>query len=242
MKNKSNIMKKLCTLFGLLMAFAVSAQDTYFSIYNFTVADEDVSSVYNLMDDYFSENKMEGVTVSLYENHFSDSESNFSHSVVFSGTSDALGAMYSGGPNANAEWSLFLNRVNTHTEAFSSAMGSTLASYGDNSTPHPIQKVFILDVEDRDAFTAAYEKYNSEHNPEGRTTSMGDVLAGHSSDGANMWVVNRFRDFKTAMEGPNSLRTDAEIEASGKAWEERRNTDGDVRLVRSALRIQLGQW
>ena len=235
-------MKNLFTLLGLLMAFTVTAQDSYFTIYNFTVADEDVSNVYNLMDDYFSENEMEGVTVTLYENHFKDRESNFSHSVVFSGTSDALGAMYGGGPNASAEWSLFLTRVNTHTEGYSSAMGRTFARYGDISTPHPIQRVILLDVEDGDAFTAAYEKFASEHNPEGRTTAMGNISAGRSSDGANMWVVNSFRDFKSAMEGPNSLRTEAEIEASSKAWDEARDTDGEVRLVRSALRIQLGQW
>ncbi len=233
-------MKNLLTFLGLLIAFTVTAQDSYFTIYNFTVANEDVSNVYNLMDDYFSQNKMEGVTVTLYENHFNDRESNFSHSVVFSGTSDALGAMYGGGQNA--EWSLFLTRVNMHTEDFSSAMGSTFYSYGDTSAPHPIQKVFLLDVEDGEAFTGASEKYNSEHNPEGRTTSMGNVLSGHSGDGANFWVVNRFKDFKSAMEGPNSLRTEAEIEASSKAWEELWNAAGEVRLVRSSLRIQLGQW
>jgi len=233
-------MRILNTLIGLLMITSITAQDYYFTIYNFTVSNENVSTIYNLMDDYFSQNKTEGITVTLYENHFSDSDNNFSHSVVFSGTSDALGAMYSG--NQNADWNLFLTRVNMHTDGFSSAMGRTISNYGDNSMPHPIQKYFILDVDDGDAHTKAYEKYNANHNPDGRTTSMGIIMSGHSDDGGNRWVINRFKDFKSAMEGPNSLRTDAENEASRLARQERRNTEGEVRMVRSGLRIQLGQW
>ena len=233
-------MKFLCTLFGLLLAFTISAQESYFTIYNFSVDNEDVPTILNLMEDYFSENKIEGVTVTLYENHFSDSENNYSHSVVFTGTSDALGAMYGGGQTA--EWTLFLTRVNMHTDGFSSAMGRTISGYGDFSTSHPVQKYFILDVEDGSAHTAAYEAYNSKHNPTGRNTSMGSIISGHANDGANRWLVNRFKDFKSAMEGPSSLRSQAENEASRKASQERRDAQGDVRMVRSGLRIQLAQW
>ena len=233
-------MRILSTLVGLLIFVSISAQDFYFTIYNFSVANEDVSTVYNLMDGYFSKNKLEGVTVTLYENHFSDSDNNFSHSVVFTGTSDALGAMYS--RSQNSDWNLFLTQVNMHTDGFSSAMGRSISGFGDNSTPHPVQKYFIFEAEDAAAYDAAYDAYNSKHNPDGRTTAMGTILSGHSDDGANRWVVNRFKDFKSAMEGPNSLRTEAENEASSKAWQERRNNQGGVRLVRSGLRIQLGQW
>ena len=233
-------MRPLIMLIGLIMTISLSAQNSYFTIYNFTADNEDVGTVYNLMDGYFSKNKVEGVTVTLYENHFNDSENNSTHSVVFAGTSDALGSMYSG--DQSAEWNLFIARVNMHTEGFSSAMGRTIAAYGDASTPHPIQKYFLLDVEDGSAYTAAYEAYSSKHNPEGRITAMGNISAGRSSDGANRWVVNSFKDFKSAMEGASSLRTDAENEASGQAWQAKREAQGEVRLVRSGLRIQLGQW
>ena len=71
---------------------------------------------------------------------------------------------------------------------------------------------------------------------------MGSISSGHSDDGANRWVINRFKDFKSAMEGPSALRTDEENEASKMAWKERRDAQGDVRLVRSGLRILLAEW
>ncbi|NND15600.1 MAG: hypothetical protein HKN89_04695 [Eudoraea sp.] len=192
------------------------------------------------MDDYFSENKTEGVTVSLYENHFNDSGNNFTHSVVFTGSLDAIGNMYGGGENT--KWELFLTRTGMFTKGVSSAMGRTIASYGDASTPHPIQKYFLLDVEDGSAYSAAYEKYNSEHNPEGRIAALGNISSGHAPDGANMWMVNSFKDFKSAMAGVGGLRNEANREAHSKAWSEYRDTRGEVRLVRSGLRILLGQW
>ena len=95
------------TLMGLLAVFTLSAQEYYFTTYNFTVAPENVGTVYNLFNDYYSKNKPEGVTVSLYENHFHDNSANFTHSVVFSGSLDAMGAAYAGGPNAS--WDLCLS-------------------------------------------------------------------------------------------------------------------------------------
>ena len=178
--------------------------------------------------------------MTLYENHFSDSGNNFSHSVVFTGSLDAMGAMYGGGQDAN--WQLFITRVNMQTEGdFSSAMGRSLRSYGDASTPHPVQKYFLFHVKDGSAHTASYE-LNAEHNPDGRTTSMGIISSGHSPDGVNRWIVNGFKDFKTAMAGVNYLRSDEEREAYRTARAALDQPDGNVTLVRSGLRIQLGQW
>ncbi len=234
-------MKKLCTLLGLFMVFALTAQDSYFTVYNFSVSAEDVSTIYKLVDDYYSKNKPEGVTVSLYENHFNDSGNNFTHSIVFSGSLDAMGGMYGGGEND--AWQLFITRVNIHMEeGFSSAMGRRLDGYGDNSTSHPIQRYFLLDSEDTDAFDAGYAKYHSAHNPDGVIVAMGNITAGRSPHGENRWVIQGFKDFKSAMGGSNMLRTDAEKKASDKAWEAYMDSHGGVEVVRSGLRVQLGQW
>jgi hypothetical protein len=234
-------MKKLSTLLALFVAFALTAQESYFTIYNFSVAAEDVSTVYKLVDDYYSANKPEGVTVSLYENHFNDSGNNYTHSIVFSGSLDALGGMY--GPDSNDTWELFITRVNQNMESgFSSAMGATMASFGGDATPNVIQRYYLLDVEDGDAFEKAYSKYNSSHLKEGITVAMGGFTSGHSPDGENRWVIQGYKDFKTAMGGANSIRTPTEKKASDKAWEEFMDTNGGVELVRSGLRIRLGQW
>lgn len=234
-------MKKLCTLMGLFMVFALTAQDSYFTVYNFTVSAEDVSTIYKLVGDYYSENKPEGVTVSLYENHFNDSGNNFTHSIVFSGSLDAMGGMYSGGQNPT--WELFITRINQHMEeGFSSAMGRTIDSYGDNSTPHPVQQYFLLNVKDGEAFNKGYATFHSKHNPEGTIVAMGNITAGRSPHGENRWVIRGFKDFKSAMGGVDKLRTDTEKAASDKAWDEFMDSHGGVSVVRSGLRVRLGEW
>ena len=77
----------LCTTF-------LSAQEYHWTAYNFTVAAEDVEIVGKLVGDYFGVegNKAAGVSVFLFENHFSDNGMNFSHSLIFTGTIDAVGA------------------------------------------------------------------------------------------------------------------------------------------------------
>src|SRR5210317_747264 len=103
-------MKKFFICLFLFVAFKIYAQESYFTIYNFTVAPQDVETIYNLTNDYYTAHKSEGVTVSLYENHFNDSGNNFTHSIIFSGSFDAIGNMYSGGNNDT--WNLFITKIN----------------------------------------------------------------------------------------------------------------------------------
>jgi hypothetical protein len=234
-------MRKLLLTSTLLIGLICSAQEAHFTVYNFTVEPENISTVFKLFDDYFSKNKPDGVTVSLHENHFNDSGNNFTHSVVFSGSLDAMGAMYSGVNNDT--WNLFITRVNQHMkDGFSSAMGRRIAAHGDLSGTYPFQRYYILDVDEMDKFTDAFNIFNEGHNPDGQIVMMGNITLGRGPDGANAWVIAGFKDFKTAMGGSNLLRTDAEREASREAWAERRENDGEVSLVRSGLRILMKSW
>jgi hypothetical protein len=218
-----------------------SAQESYFTVYNFTVEPQNVSTVFKLFDDYFSKNKTADVSVSLYENHFNDSGNNFTHSVVFSGSLDAMGSMYSG-ENSDT-WDLFITRVNQHMkDGFSSAMGKVISAHGDSNGTYPFQRYYLLDVDDMSKFKSAHNTYSENHTPDGQLVAMGNISLGRGPDGANVWVIASFKDFKTAMGGAEMLRTEAEKEASDKAWSERRANDGDVTLVRSGLRIQLKSW
>ena len=234
-------MKKIFICLFLLAAIKIYAQESYFTIYNFTVAPQDVGTIYHLVDDYYKAHKPEGVTISLYENHFNDSGNNFTHSIVFSGSFDAIGNMYSG--DNNDTWNLFITKINQHIkDGFSSAMGTSLAHYGDTDTKHPVQRYVLLDVEDTDAFDAAYKVFNSKTNPEGRLTVMGNITSGRSPDGENRWVVNGYKDFKAAIGGDSKLLSGAALDARNKGWDVFRATGGEVRVVRTGLRVLMGQW
>jgi hypothetical protein len=234
-------MKKFILISSLFFGLICNAQEIHFTIYNFTVESQNVSTVFTLFDDYFSENKTEGVTVSLYENHFNDSGNNYSHSVVFSGSLDALGGMYSGGNNDT--WNLFITKMNQQMkEGFSSAAGRQISAHGDASGEMRFQRYYLLDVDDMSKFISAHDTYSESNIPKGMAIAMGNITLGQGPEGANAWVITSFKDFKSALGGANNLRSESEKEASKKAWEVRKANNGEVSLVRSGLRIQLKSW
>ncbi len=84
--------------------------------------------------------------------------------------------------------------------------------------------------------------YENGNHPEGMLNMMGNFTSGVSSDGENRWVINGFKDFKSAIGGANHLRTDTENAANEKAWRTFLDTNGESHLVRSGLRVRVGQW
>ncbi len=234
-------MRNFVALFAMLFTILLSAQENYYTIYNFTVAPEDNARVYQLVNDYYSKNKPAGITVALWENHFNDSGNNFSHSIVFLGPLDNLGTMYNS--DGGDSWSLFLTRLNQHIkEGFSSSTGHPIAIHGDTNEDYPVQRYFILDVEDEDKFTAAYNKFQTGHLAPGTYTAMGVISVGRSPEGESHWAIMGFKDFKAGIGGATSLMSAAAVTARDKAWSEFMANHGGVRLVRSGLRVRLGQW
>jgi hypothetical protein len=233
-------MKKFIFLFALLIGFAVSAQDSYYTMYSFVVAPQDQATVYDLVNDYYSKNKPEGVFVRLFENHFKDPGNKATHSLVFLGSQEAVGNMYAGGPNDT--FSLFLTRLNQHIkDGAGSSMGRHIAIYGDTDTRYPAQRYYLLNVNDTEAFDAGYNNFHSKHNPPGVLVNMGTTIAG-STGNFNRWVIIGFKDIKTALGGPNKLLSGAALSAREKAWDEFRSSDGGVSVVGSGMRLLLGAW
>ena len=233
-------MKKLFTCLLLLVAFTISAQESYWTNYTFIVEPENEAHVFKLIDDYFKEHKTEGVTVSLYANHFHDEDNLATHMIVFAGSLDALGGMYAG-DNGDA-WDLLGARLDHHIKDGSGArMGTVKAVYGDTGGDFPIQRYFILDVEDSKAFEASYDKFHQDHKTS-RIVMMGNITSGVSSAGENHWVISGFKDFKGAIGGASAGLSDSERSARDASWKTFQDNNGGVKLVRSGLRVRLGQW
>jgi len=234
-------MKKVFFCLLVLMTCALSAQESYWTSYQVVVEPQNVDTFYKLTNDYFTANKTEGVTVTLYENHFNDSGNNFTHSIGFSGSLDALGNMY--GNDGGAAWELFLVKLNQHIKKdFSAFMGTLKSQMGDLDQDYPIQKYFIVHAENGSMWDKAFSTYRSANHPAGMLNMMGNFTSGVSSKGENRWVINGFKDFKSAMGGANHLRSDAEKTANNKAWQKFLDDNGDSHLIRSGLRVRMGQW
>ena len=75
----------------LVFGFSINsiAQTTYWTSYNFSVDPENEETVYNLMDNHFKNNPIDGVTVYLYENHIKDHENNYTHNEILTGIKEA---------------------------------------------------------------------------------------------------------------------------------------------------------
>ena len=89
-------MKKILSIILLLFAINSYSQVGYWTAYNFNVEEGSEELVLKYFNEYFSNNKLaEGVTVSLFENHFKDTGWNFSHQILFGGPLDGLAEQYS---------------------------------------------------------------------------------------------------------------------------------------------------
>ena len=234
-------MKKSILFLFLTFSLAVQAQTEYWSSYTFVVEPPNVRTVYNLVDSYYKAHKPAGVSVRLFENHFNDHGNNYTHAIVFSGSLEALGNMYGGGPNESFD--LFLTRLNQHIkEGYSSSMGYGVASYTGGEGPFPFRRMFLVRAENSAAFEAAFQKMNAEHNPEGRMIFAGEITSGRSAAGETHFIIAAFKTFKAAMAGVGPLIPADKRDAFSKAWKEYTETDGGVTVVSTSLRILLGEW
>jgi hypothetical protein len=233
-------MKTIILSLLLLTSLNLLAQENYWTDYAFNVEVEDEEIVTKLTNDYFSSpnSKAEGVTVFLFENHFKDSSNNPSHTIVFTGTLDAMGKQYSQGDNLS--WDLFLTKLNRYTKSYSSAAGRSLISFGVAGS-YPVQNVYILKVKNGPKFASAWENYNTKANPEDRKVSFGQFNLGRSTNGETHYVLSEVNSFKDAFR-MGEFR-DRISSAKNTAWNKfLEEFDGNAAMVRTFTRTVIGKW
>ena len=233
-------MINITLLFLLLFSFqTVLSQEYYWTSYSFNVSSEDVDIVAKLTEDYFSgkDSKSEGVSVYLFDNHFSDSSNNASHSLVFAGSLEAMGKQYSSGQNVNFQ--LYLTKMGQHVESYSSAAGRSLISFGTPGT-HPVQNVIWLKVKNATQFANGFKSYNSKYNPKNRRVTLGAFNLGRSPHGETHYVLLGVDSF---MEAFNAGKYRQDNKAASAAWDKYMSSiKGNVELVRTHTRVMLGKW
>ena len=235
-------MRKLILSLLFLIAYAVSAQTNYYTMYSFVVEPQNEATVVKLIDDYYSNNKPEGVFVRLFENHFQDGSQEATHHLIFSGSQEAMGNMYTGG---DASFALFLTQVNQQIKkGAGSSMGRHISLHLDEGegNRYYYHRVYLLKVDDTEAFDREYKKFHSAHRPDGTLSLLATPMLGEGWGEYNRIAVVGFKDMKSAIGGPAALLTEKAREARQKARAQRRANDGDVEIIGSGLRILLGAW
>jgi len=233
--NHKPITMKKTILILILISTMSFGQTRYWTSYNVTIEPENVEAVYNLFDDYFKSNPTsEDIDAYLYENHFRDYGNNYTHSFIWAGSLEGMGAQYA--PKENNAWELLITKASQLIkETHSASMGNTLVNVGENK---PIQRYFYLDVEDPEKYLIAFKK-SLKFRSKDRQTLLGGFSAGLSPDGESHWVIVGFDDMKSAMDPGAFRRSNPEAQ---KSWDEYRKNRGNSRLVRSGLRLLMGSW
>ena len=233
--NYKPITMKKTILILILISTMSFGQTRYWTSYNVTIEPENVEAVYNLFDDYFKSNPTsEDVDAYLYENHFRDYGNNYTHSFIWAGSLEGMGAQYA--PKENNAWELLITKASQLIkETHSASMGNTLVNVGENK---PIQRYFYLDVEDPEKYFIAFKK-SLKFRSKDHQTLLGGFSAGLSPDGESHWVIVGFDDMKSAMDPGAFRRSNPEAQ---KSWDEYRKNRGNSRLVRSGLRLLMGSW
>lgn len=76
------------------MLFVALSYSQRWSAYGIKVSPQNEEALVKVMNDYFSENPIEGVTVTLYSVMFTPADLNFTHEIIFNGEPEAMAKIY----------------------------------------------------------------------------------------------------------------------------------------------------
>ena len=96
-------------LFGI--GFSLNAQNpdfNHWAVYGFKVSSENESTVFNIIDDYFTNNKADGISVSLYNVMFASTDVTATHIISFDGNKEDMGQFFNP-TNSDSESALFFS-------------------------------------------------------------------------------------------------------------------------------------
>lgn len=240
-KSKDSLMKKLTIIFAIfcfLQISVIAQSTTYWSNYNYSIEPQHVETVKRILNDYWSNpsNKIAGITVSFYENHFYDQNQQGTHTISFAGTLDALGAGYA--KDGGDAWKLFLKNLDQYAKVVSAASGKVLVTIGDKV--NPIQNVVIMKVTDQEKFKELFTKFYSKYTPKDRKLTMGSITNGRSTSGENNYIVFSVKDVKTALDMNAEFENNKEYADARLEYTKATN---DIRtVVRNHTRMLIAKW
>ena len=191
-------MKKTFILLALLIANSIYSQtkvttDEHWSAYAISVQPQNEETVFNIIDEYFSEHKLDDIRVMLFSILFADqSMVEATHEIVFVGNSDSMSKFYSP-MNFTTEWNLFSSKISNFIDKTVWALnGRGLASTGPDPTEivYPYEQILNWGPErDIQKFRKAWVELNKKHE---RTDRSAVIFTITSSADHKCGVVLRF--------------------------------------------------
>ena len=212
-------MKKTFILLTLLIANSIYSQtkvttDEHWSAYAISVQPQNEETVFNIIDEYFSEHKLDDIRVMLFSILFADqSMVEATHEIVFVGNSDSMSKFYSP-MNFTTEWNLFSSKISNFIDKTVWALnGRGLASTGPDPTEivYPYEQILNWGPErDIQKFRKAWVELNKKHE---RTDRSAVIFTITSSADHKCGVVLRYPSYKAM------LTSNAEYAKNNPSWQ-----------------------
>ena len=239
-------MKKTFILLTLLIANSIYSQtkvttDEHWSAYAISVQPQNEETVFNIIDEYFSEHKLDDIRVMLFSILFADqSMVEATHEIVFVGNSDSMSKFYSP-MNFTTEWNLFSSKISNFIDKTVWALnGRGLASTGPDPTEivYPYEQILNWGPErDIQKFRKAWVELNKKHE---RTDRSAVIFTITSSADHKCGVVLRCPSYKAM------LTSNAEYAKNNPSWQKDWQTylkeNGGGQITRNFSRILLKEW
>ena len=239
-------MKKTFILLTLLIANSIYSQtkvttDEHWSAYAISVQPQNEETVFNIIDEYFSEHKLDDIRVMLFSILFADqSMVEATHEIVFVGNSDSMSKFYSP-MNFTTEWNLFSSKISNFIDKTVWALnGRGLASTGPDPTEviYPYEQILNWGPErDIQKFRKAWVELNKKHE---RTDRSAVIFTITSSADHKCGVVLRYPSYKAM------LTSNAEYAKNNPSWQKDWQTylkeNGGGQITRNFSRILLKDW
>ena len=239
-------MKKTFILLTLLIANSIYSQtkvttDEHWSAYAISVQPQNEETVFNIIDEYFSEHKLDDIRVMLFSILFADqSMVEATHEIVFVGNSDSMSKFYSP-MNFTTEWNLFSSKISNFIDKTVWALnGRGLASTGPDPTEivYPYEQILNWGPErDIQKFRKAWVELNKKHE---RTDRSAVIFTITSSADHKCGVVLRYPSYKAM------LTSNAEYAKNNSSWQKDWQTylkeNGGGQITRNFSRILLKEW
>ena len=239
-------MKKTFILLTLLIINSIYSQtkvttDEHWSAYAISVQPQNEETVFNIIDEYFSEHKLDDIRVMLFSILFADqSMVEATHEIVFVGNSDSMSKFYSP-MNFTTEWNLFSSKISNFIDKTVWALnGRGLASTGPDPTEvvYPYEQILNWGPErDIQKFRKAWVELNKKHE---RTDRSAVIFTITSSADHKCGVVLRYPSYKAM------LTSNAEYAKNNPSWQKDWQTylkeNGGGQITRNFSRILLKEW
>ena len=223
---------RLLALF-LSISFYSLAQNGW-SVYEWKVEPQDVSTVFNICNDYLSQegNVTEGTTVALYEIMFAGDGYEATHTLNIYGDMDSMNKAYS--TEQDSDWFLFIEKLNQFIEPVASLAGRAIKSYNDKDDSAPIHQLWVMNVSESGKFVDGWTNLRDKFPPD-NFVELGTIISGRE-DGVTHYVLSAQQDFKDLVEGGNRSKAESD------AWRKFRSERGETEMVRSFARRLVKKW